>query len=353
MKIISKSVCTALIAALLLTGCSSAGSSSSSETAAPETTAAETAAAETEASDTVTPETATVRIGALSGPTAFGLVNLMNDNETGSAMNTYEFADLSTDPSVFVPALASGNIDIAAIPSNLASVVYNNTQGKIRLLAINTLGVLNIVERGGEIKSVADLAGKKLYSTGEGATPEYTLRYVLSQNGIDPDSGLEIQWCADTTEALSYISQDENAVAMLPQPFVTVAMSKVEGLRIAVDLNDEWAKLNTGCSIVTGVLVVRTAFAEEHPDLLSTFLDEYEASCAYLSEDPDGACSLIEKYGIVPAAVAAKALPSCSQVCITGADMKDTVGGYYQLLYDSNPQSVGGTIPDDAFYYIP
>ena len=199
----------------------------------------------------------TVRVGAMSGPTAMGMVKLMKDAEDGTAKGTYEFADLSTDPSTFVAPLTKGDIDIAAVPSNLASVIYNNTNGGVQILAVNTLGVLNIVERGDSVQSIKDLAGKKLYATGQGATPEYTLRHILKQNGIDPDSGLTIQWCADTTEALSYIANDSEAIAMLPQPFATAAMGQVDGLRVAIDLNDAWTEIED-CDIVTGVVVART-----------------------------------------------------------------------------------------------
>jgi NitT/TauT family transport system substrate-binding protein len=297
-------------------------------------------------------EATTVRIGALSGPTAMGLVKLMDESENGETENTYEFADLSTDPSTFAAPLASGEIDIAAVPSNLSSVIYNNTDGGIQLLAINNLGVLSIVERQESISSIADLAGKTLYATGEGATPEYTLRYLLKENGLDPDSDVTIQWCSDTTEALSYISNDEEAIAMLPQPFVTAALAQVEDLRVALDLNDAWDALDTGCEIVTGVIVVRTEFAEEHPDLVETFLDEYEASMDYAAENPAENAELIEKYGIVAkAAIAEKALPGCHLNLETGEEMYNSMSGYLQILFDENPASIGGSLPEDNFYY--
>jgi NitT/TauT family transport system substrate-binding protein len=295
----------------------------------------------------------TVRIGALSGPTAMGLVKLMDDAENGETENTYEFAELSTDPSTFAAPLATGEIDIAAVPSNLSSVIYNNTDGGIQVLAINNLGVLDIVERGADdISSISDLAGKTIYATGEGATPEYTLRYLLSAEGLDPDQDLTIQWCSDTTEALSYINEDEEAIAMLPQPFVTAALAQVEDLHIAIDLNDAWAETDADCEIVTGVLVVRTEFAEEHPDLVETFLTEYAASMDYASENTADNAALIEKYGIVAkAAIAEKALPNCHLQMETGADMFSSLSGYLNILYEENPASIGGNLPGEDFYY--
>lgn len=293
----------------------------------------------------------TVRIGGLSGPTSMGMVKLMEDSENGAARNDYEFAELTTDPSAFVAPLAQGQIDIAAVPANLASVIYNNTKGGVKLLAINALGVLNIVERGESVQSLADLRGKTIYATGQGAVPEYTLRYLLKENGLNPDADLTIQWCADTTEALSYLTANEGAIAMLPQPFATVAMSKAEGLRIALDLNEAWNARNNGCKSITGVLAVRSAFAQEQPEALKAFLEEYEASVRFTSEDAAQAAKLIEKYGIVPAAVAQKALPGCHLTFETGAEMKDSVSGYLQILFDQNPAAVGGAMPGDDFYY--
>ncbi len=329
-------------------GCGT-GSATSSESEAQSVQSNDTQ--EAQSSEDSSDETVTVRVGGLSGPTSMGLVKLMEDSANGETENTYEFAELSSDSSAFVTPLATGEIDIAAVPSNLASVIYNNTDGGVQVIAVNVLGVLNIVQRGEQITELSDLVGKTIYATGEGATPEYTLRYLLTQNGIDPDNDLTIQWCSDTTEALSYITADENAVAMLPQPFVTVAQSKVDDLTVAIDLNDEWAKLDNGCEIVTGVLVVRTEFAEEHPDELETFLTEYKESVAYTEDEPEAAAALIEKYIGVSEAVALAALPSCHITYLVGDEMRSALEGYLQIIYDENAASVGGSMPGDDFYY--
>lgn len=292
-----------------------------------------------------------VRVGAMSGPTAMGMVKLMQDAEEKTTKNQYEFAELSTDPATFVAPLTKGEIDIAAVPSNLASVIYNNTDGGVQILAINTLGVLNIVERGTAINSIRDLAGKKLYATGQGATPEYTLRHILKENGINPDQDITIQWCADTTEALSYVSNSDDAIAMLPQPFATAAMGMVDGLRIALDLNDVWAEIED-CDIVTGVVVARTEFIKQHPEAVSTFLEEYEASVQYTNDNVEAAAELVAGYGIVAKApLAEKAIPKCHITFRKGQEMKTSVSGYLQILYDENPAAVGGALPEDDFYY--
>ena len=307
-----------------------------------------------------TEEPVKIRVGAMVGPTAMGMVKLMSDSEAGLTANNYEFADLTNDASSLVAPIAKGELDIAAIPSNLASNIYNNNDGSIQVIAINVLGVLNLVERGESISSISDLKGRSVYATGQGAVPEYIIRYILEGNGLNPDTDVNIIWCSDTTEALAYVSEVVDAVAILPQPFVTAAAAKVEkvktdgepSLRVVVDLNDEWDKLNPGCSIVTGVLVVRKEFAEKYPQQLDTFIKEYTASVEYANSDVEGTAVLTVNYGIVAAeGIAQKALPGCHIVCITNEEMKSSVGGFLQILYDMEPKAVGGKLPGDDFYY--
>ncbi|MEA4813949.1 MAG: MqnA/MqnD/SBP family protein [Oscillospiraceae bacterium] len=292
----------------------------------------------------------TIRVGAMTGPTAMGMVKLMSDSDAGSTENTYEFT-LDSGATTFVSALAKGDLDMAAVPSNVAATIYNNTDGAVEVMAVNTLGVLYVVERGDSVQSVADLKGKTIYATGQGAVPEYTLDYLLTKNGLDPTKDVTIQWCADTTEALSYIAKDSSAIAMLPQPFVTVAQSKVEGLRVALSLNDEWQKLENS-DIVTGVVVVRKDFAEQYPQQTAKFLEEYQASVEYTSTNASDAAALIANYEIVPsAAVAETALPECGITFVSGADMKTEVDAFLNVLYFENPQAIGGKLPDADFYY--
>ncbi len=353
----------AALAAAMLSGCSgSSTADTAAQTSAAETenTEANTEAAEAEeaseeasASDSSDAETeVTVRVGAMSGPTAMGMVKLMSDSESGTTANTYEFADLSTDAQAMVTPIAQGELDIAAVPANLASVLYSKTNGGVKVLAVNTLGVLNLLEKGDTISGIKDLAGHKLYATGQSAVPEYVIRYLLSSNGIDPDKDVEIQWCSDTTEALSYLKEEDGAIAVLPQPFATAAMAQIEGLRLVEDLNDAWDELDTGSRITTGVIVARTEFADEHPEAVEKFLSEYADSVAYTESNVSDSAALIEKYGIVAkAAIAEKALPKCHIVCLTGDEMKTALSGFLTVLYNQNPAAVGGALPGDDFYY--
>ena len=293
-----------------------------------------------------------VRIAGLKGPTTMGLVNLLDMERSGKASQHYDL-QLYGAADEIVPKLIKGELDMAAIPANLAATLYQKTNGGIQVMAVNTLGVLYVVEKGGEtVTDVASLSGKTIYATGKGATPEYALTYLLSQHGLTLGTDVQVEWKSEPTEVVAQMAQEEGAAAMLPQPFVTVAQGQVEGLRVALDLSAQWDGLDNGSRLVTAGLLVRKAFADEHPQAVAKFLEEYAASVDYVNENPTEAAVLVEQQGIVKAAVAEKAIPYCSLVCITGEDMKTAVSGYLQTLYDLKPETVGGAMPDDGFYWM-
>lgn len=296
-------------------------------------------------------EKETIRIAGLKGPTSIGLVKVMKDNADGNAANKYEFT-IAGSADEITPKLNKGELDMAAIPANLASVLYNNTNGAIKVLAINTLGVLYIAEKGDTVKSVADLKGKTIYATGKGSTPEYTLRYILSKNGVDPDNDVTIEWQSEPTAVVPLLKANDNAIAMLPQPYVTVAQSNVEGLNIALNLTDEWGKIEGSGALVTGVLVARTEFVEKHPDAVKKMLNEYAASSEYVNANIDDAAALVEEFDIFKAAIAKKAITYCNIKVITGDEMRTSLSSYLAVLFEQNAKAVGGKLPDDAFYYV-
>ena len=332
-------------------------SAENTESAATETTAAETVSEETQSqTETASGEETAVNVMALKGPTAMGMVQLMDNAEAGPVNgNSYTFTIAASADEV-TPKLVQGEADIAAVPANLASVLYNNTEGQVQVLAINTLGVLYIVENGDSVQTVSDLAGKTIYASGKGSTPEYALNYILSENGIDPEADVTIEWKSEHSECVAALASDEDGIAMLPQPFVTTAQTQNENLRIALDLTKEWdalqADAETPSALLTGVVVVRTAFAEEHPEAVNAFLDSYRESVDYVNANVTDAAALIEKYDIVTAAVAEKALPYCNITFIEGSEMQEKLSGYLNVLYEQNPTSVGGALPADDFYYI-
>lgn len=293
----------------------------------------------------------TIRVSALKGPTAMGMVKLMQDSSEGKTKNSYEFTLATTDE--IVPKISKGEIDIAAVPANLASVLYNNTEGKYQVLAINTLGVLYVVEKGNSIQSVGDLKGKTIYATGKGSTPEFSLNYVLSRHGLVPGKDLAVEYKSEAAEIIPLLVKDANAVAMLPQPFVTTAQMRVEGLRIALDWTKEWdASAPDGSSLVTGVMIVRKEFAETYPQALKTFAEEYQASTRYANSNVPETALLVGSFGIVDSKIAEKALPYCNITYIDGLSMKEKLGAYLKVLYDQNPKSIGAKLPDEGFYYI-
>ena len=268
----------------------------------------EAASTETEAAGELTD----VNVAALKGPTAMGMVKLMDDSDNGdTGANHYNFT-IAASPDEITPQIVQGNVDIAAVPANLASVLYNKEGVDVSVLAVNTLGVLYIVENGDSVQSVADLKGKTIYASGKGATPEYALNYMLTANGIDPEKDVTIEYKSEHSECVAALAANEDAVAMLPQPFVTVAMTQNENIRVALDLTEEWEKASgdgdTKAALITGVVIARNDFIEAHPDAVETFLQQYEASVNYVNDNVADAAVLVGNYDIVAAQVAEKTL---------------------------------------------
>lgn len=293
-----------------------------------------------------------IKIAALKGPTSMGMVKMMEDAEKNEAVNDYTFTIAGVADEI-TASLINGDFDVAAVPCNLASVLYNKTKGEIVLAGVNTLGVLYIIETGDSITSIADLKGKTIYSTGLGTTPQYTLNYLLESNGIDVEKDVQVEYKSEATEVAAILSGAENAIAMLPQPFVTTVMMNNDKVRIALEVSREWDEISEdGSSVVTGVVVVRREFLENNKEAFDAFLEEYKKSADYTNNNIAEAAALIEKYDIFKAAVAEKAIPYCNITMITGDEIKEKVGGYLATLYRQNPKSVGGNLPGEDFYYI-
>lgn len=299
---------------------------------------------------------ARIRIGSLKGPTSMGLVFLMEMSENGKTANDYEFT-MVTAADELLPKVISGELDMALLPANVASVLYNRMDGAISVIDINTLGVLYAVTADDSIQSMADLKGRTIYMTGKGTTPDYVFRYLLSENGLS-DNDLTLEYKSEPTEVAALLQQEDGAVGVLPQPFVTAACAQNKDLKIPLDLTAEWDKTQKSSPspsrMVTGVTVVRNDFLEKEPEAVKIFLSEHEKSAAYTKEQTQKAAELVVKTGIIEKApIAELALPKCNITCITGTQMKDALSGYLQVLYDQDPKSVGGKLPGDEFYYLP
>ena len=304
--------------------------------------------ADTQNTETPVSEDVTIRVGSLKGPTTMGLVNLMKASEDGTAKGTYEFR-METQPDVIAAAFASGELDIALVPANLGATLYKKTEGKTKALYVNTLGVIYCVTGDESIHSIKDLAGKTVLSTGQGATPEYALAYLLQENGI---TDCQVEFKSEATEIAALLAEDPMQIAILPQPFVTVAEKQNEALKTAFSLTDEWDALGKDSKFLTGVTIVRSDFMEAHPEAVQTFMEEAKASAEKAVSDVDGTAELVASYGIIEKAPIAKlALPQCNIVFMDGAEMKSALSGYLQTLFDQNPKSVGGAMPGEDFYY--
>ena len=296
-------------------------------------------------------ESVEVKIGSLKGPTSMGLVYLMDQAEKGESANQYEFT-MAAGADELLPSVISGDLDIVLVPANVASVLYNKTEGGVSVIDINTLGVLYMVSGNADIKEMADLAGKTVYLTGKGTTPDYVTQYLLAENNLTDEVTLEYK--SEATEVAAMLVEDTDAIGVLPQPFVTAACAQNENLSVVMDLTKEWAAIQGegGSQLVTGVTVVRNDFLNENQAAVDKFLEEHKASAAYANENVEEAAELVVSAGIMEkAAVAAKAMPNCNITYIDGTDMKTALSGYLEVLYNQDAGSVGGALPAEDFYY--
>lgn len=299
-------------------------------------------------------EKITVKVGALKGATTLGLLPLQDKAANGGANENYEFS-MMTAADELLPLMIKGELDIALLPSNVASVLYQKTNGGVTVIDINTLGVLYMVSGDSSIGSVADLAGKTIYLTGKGTTPDYVLHYILNGNGIDADQDCTLEYRSEATEVAALLAENSDAIGLLPQPFVTAACAQNDALSVIMDMNAEWEKLQgeNGSRLVTGVTVVRNEFLQEHENAVVAFMEEHKASAESMNTDVENGAKLaVASEIIAKEPIALKAIPKCNITYIDGNEMKQALSGYLQVLYEQNPESVGGALPQDDFYYI-
>lgn len=290
-----------------------------------------------------------LRIGTLKGPTGMGMVQLMENDTLATSAIDYSF-EIVGAPDQIIGQIVQGNVDIAAVPSNLAAVLDVKTEGKLQLLAVNTLGVLYIMENGETITSLEDLKGQTVLGSGKGASPEYVINYLLEANNLTDD--VTVEYAMEHAEVSTKIVAGEAPIVLLPQPFVTSTMLASETSRIAIDLTDEWEKATEGSILPMGAIVVNKAFAEANPEVIEAFMAEYKASVDFVNNSPAEAGTLIEKYAILPkAALATKAIPNCNITLIDAQSAKSSVMTFYEILHGFDPKSVGGKLPEDSFFY--
>lgn len=286
----------------------------------------------------------TVNIGVLKGPTGMGAAWLMDQNEQGLSANSYNFT-IAGAPDVLTGQLISGDMDMAALPTNAISTIYNKTEGQITVLGVNALGVLYVLENGDRINSVADLEGKTILASGQGSTAEYVLNYILEQNGVSA----EIFWASEHSEAATLALSGEYDIVMLPEPFVTTVTTKNGSFRVALDLTREWEALGGG-ELTMGGIAVRTEFLEAHPDAVKAFVKEYANSVAFTNAQPADAAKLIAKYEIAAEEIAKNAIPRCNIVWLHGENYKAKLENFLGVVYEANPAGIGGKMPGDDFY---
>ena len=295
-----------------------------------------------------------IRVGGLKGPTSMGLLFLQEMNKSGNVKENYEFT-MVTAADELLTMMVKGELDIALLPANVASVLYNKTEGGISVIDINTLGVLYMVSGDESIQVPADLKGRTVYLTGKGTTPDYVLHYIMQGNGLT-DTDITLEYKSEATEVAAVLAENPDAVGLLPQPFVTAACAQNEALGVVMDMNAQWIALQgeDGSRMVTGVTVVRNAFLEENEEAVKTFLQEHKESTEGINADVQKGAELAVAAGIIAKEpIAMKAIPKCNITYIAGEEMKRALSGYLSVLFEQDPKSVGGALPADGFYHVP
>ena len=285
-----------------------------------------------------------VRIGVLKGPTGLGASYLMEQNEQNLSKNTYEFT-VAGSADELTGRLLSGDLDLAALPTNVIASLSNKSGGEIVALGVNTLGVLYVLENGNSVHTVSDLAGKTVTAAGQGTTVEYILSAILAGNSVETD----VVWTAEHAETATLALAGNADLIVLPEPMVTSTMLKNSDLRIALSLTDEWNALGYGV-LPMGGFAVRKAFLNEHPDQVANFVDEYGDSVDFINMNTADGAVLAEKFDIIAAAVAEKAAPQCNMVWLFGDGYRASYKEFLTVLYEQNPASIGGALPGDDFY---
>lgn len=295
-------------------------------------------------------KTVKANVYGIAGPTGIGLANLMKDAKEDGGSLDYNI-QLAASNDEIVAKITNKEADIAAVATNLASTLYNKTEGGIKVLAVNTLGVLNVVTKGIEVNSIADLKGKTIYSTGQGANPEYIINKILEANNLKVGEDVKIEFVSQPTELVAKIVPQKEAIVIAPQPVATSITVQDAEAKIVIDLNDEWNKLGDK-KLVMGCIIARSEYIEQNPEAIEAFLEDYEASIKAVSEDIDGTAVACEEFGIIAkAAIAKKAIPYCNIVFEADEEMKSDLSAYLEFLHSANPKSVGGKLPADDFYY--
>ncbi len=285
-----------------------------------------------------------INLAALKGPTSIGLLKLISDEK-----DTVNYTLAGVADEISAPFL-KGELDIVAVPANLASVLFNKTEGKVNVLAVNTLGVLYLVDTQNQISSIADLEGKTVYSTGKGTTPEFVFNYILEKNGLKDK--VTVEFVSEATELAALLSTERASLAILPQPYVTTVLKQNDKAKIALSLTEEWKKVSGGTEMITGVVIAKKDYVNANKETVDVFLKKYADSIAYANANVSDTADLCVEYGIIAKKpIAEAALPYCNVAFIGGEDMKAAVSAYLKVLYDQNPNAVGGALPTDDFYY--
>jgi NitT/TauT family transport system substrate-binding protein len=291
-----------------------------------------------------------INIASLKGPTSIGMIKMHEDHPSlGESITTnYEIV---ASPDIMISKILSKEVDIATLPTNVAAKLYNKGLN-LKLAAIVGENVLYVLSQGNKITSWESLKGKKINVISKGSTPDVVFRYLLKKNNIDPVTDVNLDYSVEQVELSQLMISGKADLAILPEPFVTMVLTKNSNVNLAFDFGKEWAKVRNGQSLPMSCLVINADLAKSNPEAITAFLEKYKESIQWVNSNIGDAAKLVEKFKIgMDAVTAQEAIPRCNIKYTDSNQSKDLVNDYMKTMFDFSPEDIGGKIPDEKFYY--
>lgn len=292
-----------------------------------------------------------IRIGVLRGPNGMGMSYLMEENSLDAYETSYQISFLASADKL-ATRFTRGDLEFATLPTTVAANLYKETNGEIQLLGVNMLGGFYLVENGTSIQTISDLKNLELSSSSRPATAQYVLEHLLEANAIEENEQPKVNYVVDNLKLSSAIVSGEIDIAMLPEPFLSTLLQRNKGLRVALDLSEEWQDVYGDSILPMGCLVVNKEFALKNPESIARFIQHYKTSVEYVNKNQKEAGLLIEKHKLLNNARQATNSIDRSQITwIDASEVQEDVLKYLEIFLESDKNIIGGEVPDEEFFY--
>jgi|LGOV01.1.fsa_nt_gb NitT/TauT family transport system substrate-binding protein len=291
-----------------------------------------------------------IKVAAPIGSPTLSIIKMFKDSlMIGS--NTEVAYECVKSPDLMASKIMSGEIDIALVPSNLAIKMYNKGID-YKYAATGVWGVLYIISSE-DITTWEDLKGKEINIIGRGLTPDIVTRYLLKANGLEPDKDVKFNYVNGASELAQLFISGESTLSIMPEPMLSKVMMKKCDTKIVLDLQEEWTKVSgNNDSYPQAGIFIKNELIENHPELVEEFLLKYEESIKWVNENPSLAGEYSEEFKTgLNAELVKKAIKRSNISYKNAIDSEKALISYYEVLLNFSPDTIGGKLPDDNFYY--